>query len=60
MDKYTDITTETRKNNLKKLLKQGLEVVSTTGKKLVLGKGLLRLMYDIDTDEVTSQYILNK
>jgi len=48
------------KNNLKEILKGGFEVLSHSGKNIILGKGLLRLVYNPDTDEVDSQYILNK
>jgi hypothetical protein len=46
--------------NLKEILKGGFEVLNTSGKNIILGKGLLRLVYNPNTDEVDSQYILNK
>jgi hypothetical protein len=48
------------KCNLTKLLKDGFQVLSVSKKKLILGKGLLRLIYDPALDEVESTYILNK
>ena len=48
------------KNNLKEILKGGFEVLNASGKNIILGKGLLRLVYNPSTDEVDSQYILNK
>lgn len=48
------------KNNLAKILKEGFEVISVTKGKIILGKGLLRLVYDPKNDEVETQYVLNK
>jgi hypothetical protein len=48
------------KNNLSKLLKDGFEVMTVTKGKIILGKGLLRLVYNPNDDEVETQYILNK
>jgi hypothetical protein len=47
-------------NNLKELLKLDYQVISTLGKNIVLGKSLTRLIYNPDTDEVESTYVLNK
>ena len=57
---YVNTKQKECKNNLKQLLSDGLEVMSLSGKKIILGKGLLRLVYDPALDEVESQYILNK
>jgi len=60
MEKYEIKPCASSKNNFKKLLKDGLEVISTTKTQVIFGKGLLRVVYDIATDEAVSQYILNK
>lgn len=44
--------------NLNEILKGGFEILSTSEKKVVLGQGLLRLVYNPSTDEVESQYII--
>lgn len=48
-------------NNFKALLKDGYEVLGTFGKDgVILGKGLHRIMFDVEIDEATFSYILNK
>jgi len=46
--------------NLKKLIKDGFEILGFAGKGILLGKGLFRIIFDLDKDEILSTYVLNK
>lgn len=54
------ITFKKQGNNLKAMLKDGYEVLGTFGQGIILGKGLHRVLFDMDKDEATYSYILNK